>query len=72
MRLAQRLKGMSDSGTPVITLLREDEVELIDSDPTLDWSSLLVFRKKADVDDVIPDALSISTVLQRILIQLRR
>lgn len=71
-RLAQRLKGMSDSGTPVITLLREDEVDLIDGDPTLDWSSLLVFRKKADVDDVIPDALSVSTVLQRILIQLRK
>ena len=73
-RLEQRLKGLDALGTPVLALLREDEAAMgvMADDESLDWRSVLVFCKKKDVDDVIPDALSISTVLQGILVQLRR
>jgi hypothetical protein len=73
-QLEQRLNGLNALGSPILTILREDEaaMKVIEEDNSLDWHSLLVLRKKSDVDDVIPDALSVSTVLQGILVELRR
>jgi hypothetical protein len=72
--LQERLKGLHDLGTPVLTILREDEAVLavMEGDTSVDWRKLLVFRAKSDVDDVMPEAISVATVVQGILKELRR
>jgi len=71
--LEQRLRGLSALGTPVLTILREDEaaMRVMDDDKSLDWRTLLVMRRKPDAENVFPDAVSVSTVLQGILKELR-
>jgi hypothetical protein len=71
--LEQRLRGLNALGTPVLTILREDEaaIRVMDDDKSLDWRTLLVMRRKPDAEDVFPDAVSVSTVLQGILKELR-
>ncbi len=71
--LEQRLRGLNALDTPVLTILRENEAALkvMEDDTSLDWRNILVMRRKRDVEDIVPDALSVSTVLQGILKELR-
>jgi hypothetical protein len=75
--LRQRLQALWDMKKPALTILREDEAAMrvldeMDDRAKSDWRSLLVLRKKRGVDDAIPDAVAVSTVLQEILAELRR
>jgi predicted MPP superfamily phosphohydrolase len=71
--LEQRLRGLNALGTPVVTILREDEavLRLLGDDNSLDWRNLLVMRRKPGVEQVLPDALAVSTVVQGILKKLQ-
>lgn len=71
--LEQRLRGLNALGTPILTILRDGEAALgvIEEDKSLDWRNLLVMRRKPNVEDVVPDAMSVSTVLQGILKELQ-
>ena len=68
--LRERLKGLDGLGKPLFTILRESELNIVDGDDNFDWRSLLIFRKTADVDESVPDAKAISTMVQGILEQL--
>jgi hypothetical protein len=76
-QLRQRLEALWDMKKPALTILREDEaaMKVLDEMGDVakrDWRSLLVLRKKPSADDVIPNAVGVSTVLQEILAELRR
>ncbi|MCY2991949.1 MAG: metallophosphoesterase [Planctomycetota bacterium] len=76
-QLRQRLGALWDMKKPALTILHEDEAAMkvldeMDDAAKRDWRSLLVLRKKPSLDDVIPNAVGVSTVLQEILAELRR
>ncbi len=67
--IQQRLKGLRSLRKPLFSVLRKDEavMRVIEQDPHCLLEKLLIFRKSDEAKDVIPDAVTISTILNGIL-----